>query len=68
MNFFSVKNIRTEKLVWDLVEFENGEISCYNYGCSKVFIYDCLEDFIRIELNDYEEIIKEGIYLKDEEK
>jgi hypothetical protein len=61
MKFYSVVEKESEKLLWDLVEFENGNISGYSYEYNVIFIYDSLNEFIELEGKENEQIIEDGI-------
>lgn len=66
MNFYSVVNSDTRRLVWDLVEFENGNIAGYNYSIESIFLFESLREFVMCEKNETDEIIKEGVIDIDE--
>lgn len=61
MKFYSVVEKESQNLLWDLVEFENGNISGYSYEYNVIFIYDSLNEFIELEGNENEQIIEDGI-------
>lgn len=66
MNFYSVIKSENRTLVWDLVEFDNGNIAGYNHSIEAIFLFESIKQFVLCEKKDDEEIIKDGVIDIDE--